>query len=397
MFSKYIIDVLRKKEYEQKQSTNMKFIVNSSDLLRHLLSVSRVINSKNTLPILDNFLFDIVNNTLTITASDLETTLITTLSLTSSTTDGRIALEAKRLTETLKEFPEQPLTFEVGENFGVKIFSDKGEYSVMAQNGDEYPTLPPKDAENLNKILIPSGALLSGISKTLFATADDELRPVMNGIFVEITQDNVTFVASDAHKLVRYKRLDAMSSTESSFILPKKPAALLKNILTKQEEEVTLEFDKQNVFVTLPDYKMVCRLIEGNYPGYASVIPQNNENRIIIDRVELHNTLRRVSVYANPATNLIRMSIKGEELTIFAQDLDYSVSAHETISCEYSGGNLEIGFKSIFLLEMLNNISSSQVIIDLADASRAGLFLPQEEASANEDTLMLLMPMMLNA
>lgn len=375
----------------------MKFIVKSSDLLHHLLAVSRVINTKNTLPILDNFLFEIQDDTLKITASDLETTLTTTLKLNQSTDNGRIALEAKRLTETLKEFPEQPLTFEVGDNLGVTIYSDKGEFSVMAQNGDEYPTLPQRNEEQTNSVRISPESLLSGISKTLFATAEDELRPVMNGIFVEISPDNVTFVASDAHKLVRYRRLDAKSEKESSFILPKKPAALLKNILTKQEEEVSIKFDKQNVFVSLPNYKMVCRLIEGSYPGYASVIPQNNPNRIIADRVELYNTLRRISVYANPATHLIRMSIKGEELTISAQDLDYSVSAHETLPCEYSGSDIEIGFKSIFLLEMLNNISSSQVIIDLSDASRAGLFLPQEEASSDEDTLMLLMPMMLNA
>lgn len=375
----------------------MKFIVKSSDLLHHLLAVSRVINTKNTLPILDNFLFEIQDDTLKITASDLETTLTTTLKLNQSTDNGRIALEAKRLTETLKEFPEQPLTFEVGDNLGVTIYSDKGEFSVMAQNGDEYPTLPQRNEEQTNSVRISPESLLSGISKTLFATAEDELRPVMNGIFIEISPDNVTFVASDAHKLVRYRRLDAKSEKESSFILPKKPAALLKNILTKQEEEVSIKFDKQNVFVSLPNYKMVCRLIEGSYPGYASVIPQNNPNRIIADRVELYNTLRRISVYANPATHLIRMSIKGEELTISAQDLDYSVSAHETLPCEYSGSDIEIGFKSIFLLEMLNNISSSQVIIDLSDASRAGLFLPQEEASSDEDTLMLLMPMMLNA
>ncbi len=376
----------------------MKFIVKSSDLLQHLLAVGRVINTKNTLPILDNFLFEIKGEELMITASDLETTLQTRLLLSSSDGDGRIALQAKLLTETLKEFPEQPLTFEINEEtMAVKILSDKGEFSVMGQNGDEYPTLPAKDVENLSSLTLSSKTLLAGISKTLFATADDELRPVMNGIYVEMSPENVTFVASDAHKLVRYRRMDAHSEKEAAFILPKKPAALLKNILAKQEDEIVLEFDKQNAFVTLAGYKMVCRLIEGNFPKYSSVIPTNNDNKMLIDRLELHNTLKRVSVFSNPATNLIRLAIKNNELSVSAQDLDYSISAHETIPCEYSGTDMEIGFKSVFLLDILSNIDASDVVVELSDSARAGLFLPQEEASADEDTLMLLMPMMLNA
>ncbi|PIE86091.1 MAG: DNA polymerase III subunit beta [Bacteroidia bacterium] len=376
----------------------MKFIVKSSDLLQHLLAVGRVINTKNTLPILDNFLFEVNGEQLTITASDLETTLQTSLGLNSSEGNGRIALQAKLLTETLKEFPEQPLTFEIDDDtLSVKIFSDKGEFSIMGQNGDEYPALPAKDGESLSTLTISPQAFLAGISKTLFATADDELRPVMNGIYIEMSPENVTFVASDAHKLVRYRRMDARSEAEAAFILPKKPAALLKNILARQEEDVVLEFDNQNAFVSLTNYKMVCRLIEGSYPRYASVIPTNNENKMAIDRLELHNTLKRVSVFSNPATNLIRMALKDNELSVSAQDLDYSISAHETISCEYSGNAMEIGFKSVFLLEILSNISSADVMVELSDSARAGLFLPQEEASANEDTLMLLMPMMLNA
>lgn len=376
----------------------MKFIVKSSDLLQHLLAVGRVINTKNTLPILDNFLFEISGEELTITASDLETTLQTKLALSSSTANGHIALQAKLLTETLKEFPEQPLTFEIDDaTLGVKILSDKGEFSIMGQNGDEYPVLPAKDKESLCKLTLSPEAFLSGISKTLFATADDELRPVMNGVYIEMSPENVTFVASDAHKLVRYSRLDARSEAEAAFILPKKPAALLKNILVKQQDDVVLEFDNQNAFVTLTDYKMVCRLIEGSYPRYASVIPTNNENMMTIDRMELHNTLKRVSVFSNPATNLIRMSIDDNKLSVSAQDLDYSISAHETIPCEYSGTPIEIGFKSVFLLEILSNMAASDVVVKLADSARAGLFLPQEEATADEDTLMLLMPMMLNA
>lgn len=376
----------------------MEFIVKSSDLLQHLLAVGRVINSKNTLPILDNFLFEVTGEELTITASDLETTLQTKLELNSSNGNGRIALQAKLLTETLKEFPEQPLTFHIDDNtLSVKILSDKGEFSVMGQNGDEYPALPVKDIDNLSQLAISPKAFLSGITKTLFATADDELRPVMNGIYIEMSPENVTFVASDAHKLVRYRRLDAHCEKEAAFILPKKPAGLLKNILAKQEDDVLIEFDGQNAFVTLTDYKMVCRLIEGTYPRYASVIPTNNTNKMLIDRLELHTTLKRVSVFSNPATNLIRMAIKDNQLAVSAQDLDYSISAHETIPCEYTDAEIEIGFKSVFLLEILANISSTDVVVELADSARAGLFLPQEEASEDEETLMLLMPMMLNA
>lgn len=379
----------------------MKFIVKSSELLQHLLMVSKVINSKNTLPILDNFLFEIKDNVLTITASDLETTLITELQLNSSDTDGRIAIQAKLLTETLKEFPEQPLTFEVNEEgsgkFGVKIISDRGEFNVMAQSGDDYPTLPPRDGESLCKMMISPEILLTGVTKTLFATADDELRPVMNGIYIELSPENVTFVASDAHKLVRYRRTDAHSEVEAAFILPKKPASLLRNILTKQEEDVVLEFDKQNAFITLDNYKLVCRLIDGTYPRYASVIPQNNDNKVIVDRVDFYSTVSRVAKFSNSATNLIKMSIADNKMEISAQDLDYSISAVETISCNYSGVAMEIGFKSVFIMEILSNMASSEVIIELSDSSRAGLFLPQEEESENEDTLMLLMPMMLNA
>ncbi|MBS9768536.1 MAG: DNA polymerase III subunit beta [Flavobacteriaceae bacterium] len=376
----------------------MKFIVNSSDLLQHLLAVGRVINTKNTLPILDNFLFEVQGEELMITASDLETTLQTKLMLSSSEGNGRIALQAKLLTETLKEFPEQPLTFEIDDNtLSVKILSDKGEFSIMGQNGDEYPALPARDTENICRLTLSPKAFLTGISKTLFATADDELRPVMNGIFMEMSPESVTFVASDAHKLVRYRRLDAHADSEVSFILPKKPASLLKNILAKQKDDVVLEFDNQNAFVTLTDYKMVCRLIEGTYPRYASVIPTNNDNEMTIDRLELHNTLRRVSGFSNPATNLIRMTLRNNELVVSAQDLDYSISAHETIPCEYAGTDLEIGFKSVFLLEILSNMAAAEVVVKLSDGARAGLFLPQEEETADEETLMLLMPMMLNS
>ena len=376
----------------------MKFVVSSTELLSHLQAISRVISSKNTLPILDNFLFELKNDQLVATASDLESTLITTVPLESSVGDGVIAFPAKILTDTLKEFPEQPLTFDIDlTSLAVKITSENGVFSIVGQNGEDFPKLPEKGDNNLVDITVDSDVLLTGVNKTLFATADDELRPVMNGIFVELGNNDLTFVASDAHKLVRYKRLDGRSDVESSFILPKKPASLLRNILPKEENPVKVEFDDKNAFFTLSNYKLICRLVEGNYPSYNSVIPKNNPNVLTIDRVELYNTLKRVSVFSNPASNLIKFELQVSELVVSAQDIDFSISARERLQCQYEGQELEIGFKSVFLLEILSNISSSNVMVELSDPTRAGIFLPYDNENADEDVLMLLMPMMINA
>ncbi|MBN2595608.1 DNA polymerase III subunit beta [Labilibaculum sp.] len=376
----------------------MKFVVSSTELLSHLQAISRVISSKNTLPILDNFLFELKNDQLVATASDLESTLITTIPLETSVGEGVIAFPAKILTDTLKEFPEQPLTFDIDlTSLAVKITSENGVFSIVGQNGEDFPKLPVKQETNLVNISVESSVLLTGINKTLFATADDELRPVMNGIFVELGNNDLTFVASDAHKLVRYKRLDGRSEVESSFILPKKPASLLRNILPKETNPVRVEFDEKNAFFTLSNYKLICRLVEGNYPSYNSVIPKTNPNKLTIDRVELYNTLRRVSVFSNPASNLIKFELKANELVVSAQDIDFSISARERLQCQYEGQDLEIGFKSVFLLEILSNISSSNVMVELSDPTRAGIFLPYDNDNADEDVLMLLMPMMINA
>jgi DNA polymerase-3 subunit beta len=376
----------------------MKFVVSSTELLSHLQAISRVISSKNTLPILDNFLFELKDGELIATASDLESTLITTIPLETSEGEGVIAFPAKILTDTLKEFPEQPLTFDIDStSLAVKITSENGVFSIVGQNGEDFPKLPEKEESSLVNITVESDVLLTGVNKTLFATADDELRPVMNGIFVELGNNDLTFVASDAHKLVRYKRLDGRSDVESSFILPKKPASLLRNILPKEENPVKVEFDDKNAFFTLSNYKLICRLVEGNYPSYNSVIPKNNPNVLTIDRVELYNTLKRVSVFSNPASNLIKFELKANELVVSAQDIDFSISARERLLCQYEGQELEIGFKSVFLLEILANISSSNVMVELSDPTRAGIFLPYDNENADEDVLMLLMPMMINA
>lgn len=375
----------------------MKFKVSSTELLKHLNAISRVISSKNTLPILDNFLFKTDGKSLSVTASDLETTLITTMDLDQSDEDGLVALPAKILLDTLKEFPEQPLTFQLdADTMGMSILSSNGKFSIPGQNGDEFPNLPTLNPEHYT-INVPHDVMLNGINKTLFATADDELRPVMNGINIEISPVEMTFVASDAHKLVRYKRTDAVSEHEASFILPKKPASLLKNLLPKEDFDVILEFDDKNAVFQLTGFKMVCRLVEGRYPAYNSVIPVNNPNKLIIDRVEFYNTLRRVSVFANQASNLVRLKLTATELVVSAQDIDFAISAVEKIKCDFDGQEMEIGFKSTFLIEILSNLTSSDVKMMLSDPSRAGLLLPAEQEFEQEDVLMLLMPMMINS
>jgi len=375
----------------------MRFVVSSTELLKHLNAISRVISSKNTLPILDNFLFKIEGTTLLITASDLETTLITKIDLENSAADGLIAVQAKIMLDTLKEFPEQPLTFNIDlETFAVEILSANGKFSIVGHNGEDFPALPSL-AENHNALNLPHDLLLAGINKTLFATADDELRPVMNGIFVELSTEEIAFVASDAHKLVRYKRNDVKYTDKASFILPKKPASLLKSLLPREDSDVKLEFDDKNAFFTLNGFKLVCRLVEGKYPAYNSVIPTNNPNELVIDRVEFFTTLKRVSVFANQASNLVRLKLNPSELIVSAQDIDFAISAVETIKCEYEGQSMEIGFKSTFLVEILSNLSSEHVKLKLSDPSRAGLLLPAEKELDYEDVLMLLMPMMINA
>jgi DNA polymerase-3 subunit beta len=283
------------------------------------------------------------------------------------------------------------------DTMAVVISSENGKFNVVGQNGIDFPALPSIKKDKKFSFLINADVLLSGISKTLFATADDELRPVMGGIFVEAATDKITFVASDAHKLVRYQRTDAHADDNSSFILPKKPASLLKNILPKEEGAVTVEFDDKNAFFILSNYKVVCRLVEGNYPNYNSVIPKNNPRKITIDRVEFFNTLKRVSVFSNQASNLVKLQLKGNQVMVSAQDIDFSISAYERIKCQYEGDEIEIGFKSVFLLEILSNIGSQDVMIELADPTRAGLFLPVISDNESEDLLMLLMPMMINA
>jgi len=376
----------------------MKFVISSLDLLNHLQAISRVINTKNTLPILDNFLFNLDGNILEITASDLETTMITYIQLENASEPGLVAMPARLLTESLKEFSDQPLTFVIdNENYSVSISSENGQFMVPGQPGEDFPQLPAIKSERQVSFEISADAFEKGIQSTLFAAADDELRPVMNGVYVELSDSDITFVASDAHKLVRYKRMDISAESASAFILPKKPANLLKSIMAKEQENVKIDFDDKNAFFTLPSYKLVCRLVEGNYPGYNSVIPDNNPNKLVIDRVKLLNTIKRVSVFSNQASNLIRIKLDGNKLIVSAQDLDFSTSAVEELYCQYNGDPIEIGFKALFMIDILSNIKSSEVSVELSDSTRAGLFIPFESEDESEDVLMLLMPMMLNS
>lgn len=375
----------------------MNFVVSSAELFAHLQSINKVISSKNSLPILDNFLFQVEGKNLQVTASDLESTLITKMELSNVEEEGIIAIEAKRLLDILKEFAEQPLTFNIDtKTFNVDVLSQNGKFTLIGQDGNDFPQLPSIKKGKGSKLTISSEILSNGINKSLFATADDELRPVMNGIYIEISPEEMRFVASDAHKLVRYKRFDVETDVTSSFILPKKPASLLKNLLMKGATDVVIEFDEKNAFFNLGDNRLICRLVEGNYPAYNSVIPVDNPNKLNVDRVELINSLKRVSVFSNQATNLIRLKITGNQLTISAQDIDFAISAVERIPCNFDGDAMEIGFKSVFLMEILSNLPTSDVRFELSDPTRAGIILPVEDDNNAEEVLMLLMPMMIN-
>ncbi|MDA3865115.1 MAG: DNA polymerase III subunit beta [Salinivirgaceae bacterium] len=374
----------------------MNFVVSSTDLLNHLQAIAKVISSKNTLPILDNFLFELKSNVLTITASDLETTLVTSMEVENAEGEGVIAVDARRLLK-LKDTSEQPLTFNINtETLSVDILSESGKFSKVEQKGDDFPQPHEVDETKKTEIALPAEALLTAINKTIFATADDDLRPVMNGILFTFSADYMTAVASDAHKMVRYRRTDITSEQESSFILPQKPAQLLKNLLPNDESEVKIVFDHQNAIIEFANFVQVCRLVEGKYPNYDAVIPKDNPYRMTVDRLDIYNKLKMVSGYANPASNLVKMSIAPNELKVSAQDLDFSMSAFERLKCEYEGEEMEIGFKGVFLLEIIANISSTDVFVELSDPSRAALFLPVEKDDDNEDLLMLIMPMMVN-
>lgn len=373
----------------------MRFNVSSTKLFTQLQAASRVIAAKNSLQILEDVLFDLQGENLTLTASDGETTIRTTIQVENAEGAGKVAFGAKLLLETLKEFPEQPLTFAIDDqNFGLNITSANGTYSFVGANGNEYPEMMIENEQN-NSFTMAADCMLDAINKTLFCTADDELRPVMNGIYFDLAEDKITMVATDAHRLVRYTNMSVKSAQPISFILPKKPATILKNILAKEEGDVTVTFGVKNAKFEFGQTLVVCRQIEGRFPNYNAVIPQNNQNKVIVDKSTIINACKRVAVFANTGTSLLKLALSENAIKISAQDIDFSTSAEETIACSYTGMPMAIGFKAPFLIEILSQIQSQEVLIELADPARAGLILPMENEE-NEDLLMLLMPMLLN-
>lgn len=373
----------------------MKFIVSSTVLLKNLQSISGVLNTSNTLPILDDFLFSLEGENLVISVSDLETTMTVNIPTTKAEEPGTVAIPAKILIDTLKTFSDIPVTFTINdENFGVEISAGEGKYKLTGHNSEEFPKIPVK--EGTTTLSLPAPVLYKAINKTVFAAGNDELRPVMSGVFCELTPDDITFVATDAHKLVRYKRKDTHSENAASFILPKKPLNQLKGLLFGDDFSVQIDYNDTNAFFTFENIHLVCRLIDGKYPNYEAVIPSDNPNVLTIDRNVFLTAIRRVSLFANQSTHQIRLKIGGKELLLSAEDIDFSNEAKERLTCNYQGEDLEIGFNSKFLQEMINNIDAGEIRLEMSAPNRAGILLPVVDNGEDEDLLMLVMPVMLN-
>lgn len=367
----------------------MKFTLSTMELLKKLQFLNGVINSNYTLPILDNFLFEIVDNELKITASDLDSTMSTKIKIESSE-NVFIALPAKLLLDILKTLPEQPLAFEVFENHTIEISSNSGKYNIAYVPGEEYPKLVILN--NPSHLIIPSKVLSNAISKTIFAVGNDDLRPIMCGVLFQLSTSGLTFVATDAHKLVKYARTDVTASEAANFIMPKKPLNVLKGVLAGIEEDVRIENNESNAKFTFEDFVLSCRLIDGRYPNYEAVIPKENPNKLIIDRVRFLNSLKCVSIFSNKSTHQIRLKIKGNQiLNISAEDADYSNKADENLVCEYEGEDIRIGFNSKYLIEILNNLSCEEIQIEMSRPDRAGIITPKE-SSEGEIITMLIMP-----
>jgi DNA polymerase-3 subunit beta len=373
----------------------MKFIVSSLKLLRSLQALSGVLNSSNTLPILDDFLFDLVEGNLRITASDLETTMTISVSPDMVEGTGQVAIPAKLLLDIMKTFPDVPITFHISnDTLAIELFAGEGKFKLSGHKSDEFPQLPV--LENPVTIQLKSDLLVSAFEKTIFATGNDELRPVMSGVLCDMGEEYMTFVATDAHKLVRYRRQDAKTMNPAAFILPKKPINQLKNLLSGKDEMVELSFNPTNALFRFANITMVCRLIEGRYPNYEAVIPTHNPNKLTIDRVSLLNSIKRVAIFANQSTHQVRFKITGQELQLSAEDLDYANEARERLSCNYEGDDMEIGFNSRFFIEMLNNLDQDEIKLEMSAPNRAGILFPVGNENQAEEILMLVMPVMLN-
>jgi DNA polymerase-3 subunit beta len=371
----------------------MKFIVSSASLLKQLNHINGVITTNPVVPVLENFLFEINSGQLTITASDLQTSMITALEV-EAKDNGKIAVPAKILMETLRRLPEQPVTFSIDEDTNaVEISSDNGHYKLSGENASDFPKIP--EVSGGYSVDISSDALAHAISNTIFATSNDELRPAMTGVYINLSDSNTTFVATDGHRLIRYRRVDVTADENHSIIIPRKALNLLKTTLPSENSNVTIDFNPSNAFFQFDSIKMICRLIDERFPDYDNVIPVDNENLVTISRTELLNSLSRIAIYANRTTNQVRLKIVGSELQISAEDLDFSNEANERLSCEHEGDDIEIGFNARFLIEMLNHLDSDDIVLQLSEPNRAGLIIPKEKVDS-EDILMLVMPVMLN-
>lgn len=371
----------------------MNFIISSSTLLKNLQRIGGVLNSSNSLPILDNFLFELSNGELTVSASDLENTMRTSVKPDEAREDGKIAIPAKLLLDTLKNFSDQPLSFTIdAATFGIEISSDYGKYKLVGQNADDFPKSPEMGTSD--ELEVKGEIIASAIDKTLFATGNDDLRPVMSGVFCQFSTEKLIFVATDAHKLVRYGRSDSSAGKSSDFILPKKPLNLLKQNLSGSEL-VKISYNETTARFVFDTIELTCRLIDGKYPNYEAVIPVENPNVLTVDRLSFLNSIKRVSIFSNKTTHQVKLKVAGSELTLSAEDLDFSNEAKERLTCNYNGDDMEIGFNSKFLLEMLNHISTQEVILEMSEPNRAGILLPSSNSNADEDILMLVMPVMI--
>lgn len=373
----------------------MRLTISSTTLASRLTALSKVFNSKNSLPILDCYLFEVNDNQLTITASDSENVMTTQIQLDESDGNGTFAVNNRNILDAVKELPEQPLTLDVDmSTYAIKVIYMNGMYNFTSQSGDEFPRMQPLN-DSAAAITIESKTLANDIAHSIFATANEELRPVMNGIYFDLKEDSLAIVASDGHKLVRTLNKNIKSEKPMSFILPKKPATLLKNVLQKTEDDVIIRFDDRNANILFPEGTLACRLIEGRYPNYNSVIPQDNPNLLTVDRMVLASVVRRVLPFASDSSQQIRLHIETGKAVISSEDIDFYTSAKEEIVCDYNGMPMDIGFKGTSLMEILTNLDGEEVELKLADPSRPCLIIPTNQPE-NEDVLMLIMPMLLN-
>lgn len=370
----------------------MKFIVSSSSLLKHLQQINGVINANTVLPILEDFLFEIQDKKLNVVATDLETVMRVQMDI-ESKANGKVCIPAKILMDSLKNIADQPLTFNIDKNYAIEITSDNGKYKVMGENPDNFPKEPA--ADDTNSFTMSSSALVTAINKTLFAVSNDDLRPAMTGVFFELNKDSLQCVATDAHRLVRYKRTDVKCPKSESFIVPKKPLTLLKNALPDNDDELTVSYNSNHLFVTHGSTQLICRLIDARFPDYKVVIPTDNPYKLVVNKNDFQSALRRVSVFSNKSTNQVALNISGSELQLAAQDVDFSFEGNERMNCQYDGEDLQIAFNAKFLIEMLNAAETSDVKVELSTPTKAGILKPTEQEDG-EELLMLVMPLMLN-